>query len=83
MGKIDRVGLTVKSILTFLSSDNTFTVKPGKHVNSRNISGMLLCGKKKANHSWENWTASKNVNKIVVLRVIRMSWYLLWLVITH
>ena len=35
---------------------------PGKTVNTGNISGMLLCCKKKANQAWENWTASKNVN---------------------
>ena len=34
----------------------------GKTVNIRNISGMLLCCKKKANQAWENWIASKNVN---------------------
>ena len=33
----------------------------GKTVNTRNISGMLLCCKKKANHAWKNWTATKTV----------------------
>ena len=29
---------------------------PGKTVNTRNISGMLVSCKKKANQVWENWT---------------------------
>ena len=33
----------------------------GKTVNTRNISGMLLCCKKKANHAWKNWTTTKTV----------------------
>ena len=54
-----------------------------KTMNTRNISGMLLCCTEKANQACENWTASKNDNWFVVLWLVCMSWSLIRLVITQ
>ena len=44
-----------------------------KTVNTKNIYGMLLCYKDKANKEHENYTANRNGNQFVVLRFACMS----------
>ena len=52
----------------------------GKTMNARNISGMLLCCKEKANQAWENQTARKNIRHCAF---VARSFVLIFAVVGH
>ena len=56
--------VTSPSIKTLKKLDQIFLVLQSNRENreTRNISGMLLCCKKKANQIWDNETARKKVD---------------------
>ena len=67
----------VYQCIFFLRKHENLLLRNSQNSEYKNIYGMLLCCKEKANKARENYTANRNGNQFVALRFACVSWTLL------